>query len=107
MLPTWMSKNRPQKKTEIEYWGKPYNGFTCVVDGEAWVPTKVGSSSTITWRLCSDYEETCVWKKGTASDVKNARECVWKKQKSKKSCVFVPKKKMKEVKKVQAKKRRK
>ncbi|CAD7923440.1 unnamed protein product [Amoebophrya sp. A120] len=77
-LPSWVSSTRPVKKTSINRWGKPYNCFTCEVDGDAYCAFKT-KKDLVDWRMTNDFEEICLWKRGGKTDQDNAAQNVWKK----------------------------
>mmetsp|Transcript_9010 Transcript_9010/g.21983 ORF Transcript_9010/g.21983 Transcript_9010/m.21983 type:complete len:199 (-) Transcript_9010:533-1129(-) len=84
-LPGWVADSGwVAKKTKIHMWGKPYNGFTCEVDGDAYCAFKTEASCAkvkgqIDWRMAGDFEELCIWRRGGAKDLEDAERKVWRK----------------------------
>lgn len=58
---------------DIEQWGKPYDSFTCCVDGYAYLAVR-DSPDQICWVCCRDGDDLCIWtrKKNATSQKKRA-----------------------------------
>ncbi|CAE8682837.1 unnamed protein product, partial [Polarella glacialis] len=68
-MPAWSSAQRGSRKV-IEHWGRPFRGFTSVVDGSAYLatthrlPARKKAPDLISWYPCTgDTEEICEWRR--------------------------------------------